>query len=75
MTIIEALSPSNKSPGDGQRLYLQKQRQCREAGTSFVEIDLLRGGDWVLSVPKHKVPATAYRVCVRRGWEFISAEV
>lgn len=70
VTVVEVLSPSNKVSGDGQRLYLQEQEECRAAGVNFVEIDLLRGGQWVLGVPRDRVPAPrrgAYRACVWRA--------
>lgn len=72
VTVIEVLSLANKLPGEGQRQYRQKQRELRDTQVSLVEIDLLRRGDRVLSVPASLVPRyarTTYQVCVRRGWE------
>ena len=71
ITVIEVLSTSNKLPGEGQRLYRQKQQELNEGGVSLVEIDLLRAGEHVLNVPSRRIPRayrTPYRVCVRRGW-------
>jgi hypothetical protein len=71
VTVIEVLSASNKLPGEGQRLYRQKQQELNEGGVSLVEIELLRTGDHVLNVPSRRIPRgyrTPYRVCVRRGW-------
>jgi hypothetical protein len=71
VTVIEVLSLANKLPGDGQRQYRQKQRELRDAGVSLVEIDLLRQGERVLSLPVARIPPrvrTPYQVCVRRGW-------
>ncbi|MGH7214467.1 MAG: DUF4058 family protein, partial [Tepidisphaeraceae bacterium] len=78
VTVIEFLSPSNKLPGEGQKQYRQKQQELRQAGVSLVEIDLLRGGEWVVDVPPGRIPRThrtPYKACVRRGrnrgeWEF-----
>ncbi len=42
VTMIELLSPSNKS-GKGRRAYRQKRQQTLRAGANFVELDLLRG--------------------------------
>jgi hypothetical protein len=70
ITVIEFLSPSNKIPGEGQELYLQKQREVTAAGASLVEIDLTRTGRRVLSLPPERIPPshrTTYQVCVRRG--------
>jgi len=58
VTVIEFLSPSNKVPGDGQELYLQKQRELKASRTNLVEIDLTRAGERVLAVPLHRVPPT-----------------
>jgi hypothetical protein len=69
VTVVEVLSPSNKMPGPGFELFATKQRECHEGGVNVVEIDLLRAGRWVLSVPEHLVPPshrTTYRICVYR---------
>ena len=71
ITVIEILSMSNKLPGEGQRQYRQKQRELCNSGVSLVEIDLLRRGPRVLSLPASRIPRrarTPYQVCVRRGW-------
>lgn len=78
VSVIEVLSLSNKLPGEGQDLYLKKQDELRRGGVSLVEIDLLRAGKRVLSVPSHCVPQshrTAYQVCVRRGWQSTAVEL
>lgn len=70
VTVIEVLSLSNKLPGEGQNQYRQKQRELAGAGVSLVEIDLLRRGQRVLSVPASMLPPqaeTTYLACVRRG--------
>ncbi len=70
VTAIEVLSPTNKRPTEGQRLYLKKRADLRLAGVNTVEIDLLRGGDRVLMVPQELVPRshrTAYQVCIWRA--------
>ena len=71
VTVIEVLSLANKLAGEGQRQYRQKQRELSDTNVSLVEIDLLRRGDRVLSVPASLIPRharTTYQ-CVRRGWE------
>ena len=78
VTVIEFLSPSNKLPGDGQDLYLAKQKQVVAAGASLVEIDLTREGRRVLSVLPHRLAPshrTTYAACVRRGWHPAIAEL
>jgi Protein of unknown function (DUF4058) len=68
VTVIEVLSPANKRPGEGQRTYLKKQEECKEAGVNLVEIDLLRGGRRVSVANENMIPPsyrTPYRVT---GW-------
>lgn len=78
VTVIEFLSLANKLPGEGQNLYLRKQKEILAARVSLVEIDLLRAGRRVLSVQVERIPPshrTPYQVCVRRGWQTTAAEI
>lgn len=78
VTAIEILSPTNKGDRDEQTLYRNKRREFLRAGTSVVEIDLLRGGTSVLYAPaderERRDPADYY-VCAVRGWRQGQAEV
>jgi len=70
VTAIEVLSPTNKRPGEGQRLYLEKRKDMVRARVNMVEIDLLRGGDRVSMVPPEQVPPShrsSYQISVWRG--------
>ncbi len=72
VTVIEILSLANKLPGEGQRQYRRKQQELCAARVSLVEIDLLRKGQRVVSLPSRELPRrlrSAYLACVRRGWE------
>jgi hypothetical protein len=44
VTVLEILSPANKSAGKGRRVYETKRRLVFDSATHLVEIDLLRGG-------------------------------
>src|SRR5262249_39785038 len=44
ITVIEVLSPSNKTPGEDREAYLAKRSEYLAHGTSFIEINLLRAG-------------------------------
>jgi hypothetical protein len=73
VTLVEVLSPANKRPGTGRRLYLDERLTILATGTSLVEIDLLRGGD---RMPTLGPPiAGDYRLLVSRGWRRPRAEV
>lgn len=77
VSVVEVLSPTNKRSGTGKDLYLKKQRELLDGHVSVVEIDLLRHGQWVLSIPLRRIPRerrTPYRIMVRRGWKLFPAE-
>ncbi len=63
VTVIEVLSPSNKSPGDDREQYLRKRRRILRSSAHLVEIDLLRGGQ---RMPVEDAPPSDYRVMVSR---------
>ena len=44
VTVIEMLSPSNKTPGDDRETYMAKRREVLSSSTHLVEIDFRRGG-------------------------------
>jgi hypothetical protein len=78
ITVIEVLSLSNKLPGEGQELYLRKQREMLRSGVSLVEIDLLRAGERIIAFPFRQIPPShrsTYQVCVHRGWQPRTFEV
>ncbi|MBI4614712.1 MAG: DUF4058 family protein [Planctomycetes bacterium] len=78
VTVIEILSPTNKSDGPGRNLYVRKQKEVLAAEANLVEIDLVRGGERVLSVDWTQIPPshrTPYIVCVRRGHRPFEAEI
>jgi hypothetical protein len=69
VTVIELISPSNKAAGPGRDMYLAKQRATRASECHLVEIDLLRRGRHVLSVPEgatQRLRPYDYLVCVSR---------
>jgi hypothetical protein len=66
VTVIEVLSPWNKSAGPGRKEYLKKRRHIFKTRTSLVEIDLLRGGRPMPLSPRHPVESD-YRILVSRG--------
>jgi Protein of unknown function (DUF4058) len=78
VTVIEFLSPSNKSPGPNREQCLRKQREVVTSDSNLVEIDLTRFGTHTLAFPlDHIKPQyrTAYMACVRRATRRDKAEV
>ena len=78
VTVLEFLSPSNKSPGPNRQQYLRKQHDVCASNTNLVEIDLNRFGLHSLAFPlehlKHQ-GRTLYMACVRRAARRDKAEV
>jgi len=71
VTVIEFLSPANKSGGVGQQKYLEKQFEVLGSDASLVEIDLVRAGRRVLALPANRIPIQNerdYLACISPGW-------
>jgi hypothetical protein len=69
VTAIEVVSPSNKKSGPGRDSYVNKQREVLSTECHLVEIDLLRRGRHVMSVPEAELAPWRpfdYLVCVNR---------
>ncbi len=64
VTVIELLSPSNKSDPADRAAYLAKRRRLRAEAVHFVELDLLRGGP---RMPVSGLPACDYYAMVSRA--------
>ncbi len=72
VTVIEFLSPTNKSGGVGQVKYLEKQAEMLRSDASLVEIDLVRAGERVLALPRYEIPVqhrSDYLACISPGWK------
>jgi hypothetical protein len=69
ITAIEVLSLANRLPGDAREVYRRRQRELTEDRVSVVEINLLRAGGNLLSVPLALSPPSPYWISVRRGWK------
>jgi hypothetical protein len=71
ITIIELLSPSNKTAGGtGRQLYRSKQRQVLASPTHLLEIDLLRQGQHTVAAPRDRLGRRGpydYLVSLSRG--------
>ncbi|MCE9530817.1 MAG: DUF4058 family protein [Planctomycetes bacterium] len=71
VTVLEFLSIDNKAGGEGTRQYYAKQSQNLQSPTNLVEIDLVRAGQRVLSIPTSMIPKeweNDYLACIRRSW-------
>ena len=81
VTVIEILSPANKTPNsEGRRLYLRKQRDLLNSTVHLLEIDLLHEGTHTVFPPLEALQrvrsAWDYLVCLHRaGWSGREADV
>lgn len=62
VTAIEVLSPTNKRTNAGREDYRIKQQDYFDASVNLVEIDLLRGGEYVLAAALKKIPRSKRRL-------------
>ena len=71
LTVIEFVSPTNKL-GEGAEAFLAKRDEMRDAGVNWVEIDLVRRGNWRRLLAPHACPrdaVTEYRATARLAAE------
>lgn len=61
VSVIELLSPANKTPGPDREDYLLKRSDFRASKANVIEIDLLRGGD---RMPLGEPPPAVRDYCV-----------
>lgn len=66
ITVIESLSPSNKTAGPDRDKYLEKRGEILTSAAHFVELDLLRGGKRMPIRPQQDCD---YYAMVSRSWQ------
>ena len=66
ITVIEILSPTNKSHRPGRKQYLRKRKHILDSNTNLVEIDLLRAGKPMPITTRQPVKSD-YRILISRG--------
>ncbi|MFO0844385.1 MAG: DUF4058 family protein [Gemmataceae bacterium] len=67
ITLVEVVSPANKTTQAGRAAYLEKRREGRSAGASLVEIDLVLQGQPTLDFSRDGLPEWDYAVTVTRS--------
>ena len=67
ITVIEVLSPTNKRPGTGRRVYSAKRQTVLGSASHLVEIDLLRAYEPMAMHPVGTGTASTYRILVSRA--------
>jgi hypothetical protein len=67
VTLVDVLSPANKTTEFGRQAYLETRKQARERKASVVEIDLLLQGRPMLDYSRDGLPEWDYAVTVTRS--------
>jgi hypothetical protein len=67
VTLLDLVSPANKTTESGRRAYLTTRKEGREAGASLVEIDLVLQGRPTLDYSRDGLPDWDYGVSVTRA--------
>lgn len=67
VTLIEVISPGNKTTQEGRRAYLCKREEARLGRANLVEIDLVLQGQSVLDYGRDGLPEWDFAVTVTRA--------
>ncbi len=67
VTLVDVVSPTNKTTACGRQAYLKKRNDSKAAGTSLVEIDLVLQGQPMLDYSRDGLPDWDYAVTVTRS--------
>lgn len=67
VTLIDVVSPANKTLSSARRAYLDKRQECKGAGSSLVEVDLVLQGQPTLEYSRDGLPDWDYAVTVTRS--------
>jgi hypothetical protein len=67
VTLVEVVSPANKTTNAGRAAYLDKRREGRSANANLVEIDLVLQGQPTLDYARDGLPDWDYAVTVTRS--------
>ena len=67
VTLVDVVSPANKTTAEGRAAYLEVRRGAKEAGANVVEIDLVSQGRPTLEYSRDGLPDWDYAVTVTRS--------
>lgn len=67
VTLIDVVTPANKSTASGRQAYHDKRREGKAAGASLVEVDLVLQGQPMLEYSRDGLPEWDYAVTVTRA--------
>ncbi|GIW80157.1 MAG: hypothetical protein KatS3mg105_1964 [Gemmatales bacterium] len=67
VTMIDVVSPGNKTTAAGRQAYLDNRRRGKDHGANLVEIDLVLQGEPMLDYSREGLPEWDYAVTVTRA--------
>jgi Protein of unknown function (DUF4058) len=67
ITLVDVVSPANKTLESGRTAYLEKRKEGKTAGANLVEIDLVLQGQPMLEYSRDGLPDWDYAVTVTRA--------
>jgi hypothetical protein len=67
ITLVDVVSPANKTTSAGRQAYLEKRKEAKNAGASLVEIDLVMQGQPMLDYSRDGLPEWDHAVTVTRA--------
>jgi hypothetical protein len=67
VTLLDVVSPANKTTAAGREAYLDQRRGAKDAGANLVEIDLVLQGAPTLEYSRDGLPKWHYAVTVTRS--------
>jgi hypothetical protein len=75
VTLVEVVSPSNKTTSAGRQAYLEKRAEARGGGANLVEIDLVLQGQPTLDYSREGLPDWDYAVTITRATQAEKHEI
>src|SRR4051812_43844346 len=67
VTLVDLVSPANKTTGTGRAAYLERRRDGKQQGANLVEVDLVLQGQPTLEYSRDGLPDWDYAVTVTRS--------
>jgi hypothetical protein len=67
ITLVDVVSPANKTTSAGRQAYLEKRKEGKSASASLVEIDLVMQGQPMLDYSRDNLPEWDHAVTVTRS--------
>lgn len=67
ITLLDVVSPANRTTAAGRQAYLDKRREGKQSGANLVEIDLIVQGQPMLDYSRENMPEWDFAVTVTRS--------